>query len=200
VRELSHDIRLRLEHAGVDATDEAVRLALHYLELLARWNRRINLTAFDLDSPSAEAIDRLIVEPMATAGAIAAHECRVVDIGSGGGSPAVPLTIAAPRIEMTMVEVREKKAAFLREVARTLPLSLRVETALIETLAATVARRFDLVTFRAVRPDKALWRAIDALLLPGGRVLWFGGAGVSIESEVFAEVARLEFAAVVQRR
>jgi 16S rRNA (guanine527-N7)-methyltransferase len=200
VRELSHDIRRRLERAGVDATDDAVRLALHYLELLARWNRRINLTAFDLDSPSAEAIDRLIVEPMATAVAIAAHECRVVDIGSGGGSPAVPLTIAAPWIEMTMVEVREKKAAFLREVARTLPLSLKVETALIETLAATVARRFDLVTFRAVRPDKAIWRAIDALLLPGGRVLWFGGAGVSIESDVFVEVARLEFATVVQRR
>lgn len=200
--DVTEDVRRRLRGAGLAVSDEALDQVTTYLELLRRWNRRMNLTAFDLDVLGGGAIDRLIVEPMLGARAVASNERRVLDIGSGGGSPAVPLTIAAPWIDMTMVEVRAKKAAFLREVARSLPLALHVETTRVEALAEDQSKggTFDLVTFRAVRPDRQLWRAIDGLLAPGGRVLWFGGVGQTIESDDFAPVESMEPVQIVGRR
>jgi 16S rRNA (guanine527-N7)-methyltransferase len=129
-----------------------------------------------LSAPSDEAVDRLLVEPVAAAVLARGSDRRLLDIGSGGGSPAVPLTIALQSVEMTMVEVRAKKAAFLREVVRSLNLPATVEAARVEDVARVgPAGAFDLVTFRAVRADQGLWEAVDRLLGVGGRVLWFGG-------------------------
>jgi 16S rRNA G527 N7-methylase RsmG len=62
-----------------------------------------------------------------------------------------------------------------------------VEVARVEEVATSSAvGLFDLVTFRAVRADQGLWRAVDRLLAPSGRVLWFGGIGHSIESGMIA--------------
>lgn len=175
-------LRARAAHAGVDLSTDVLERLVVYAELLALWNRRINLTAFDLLSPTDEAIDRLLVEPVAAAALVRSTDRRAIDVGSGGGSPAVPLTIAVPSIEMTMVEVRAKKAAFLREAARTLSLRASVEVARFEDVALASSGAFDLVTFRAVRADGGLWRAVDRLLVPKGRVLWFGGVGQTAES------------------
>lgn len=168
----------RAAAAGVLLSPELADRLLVYLRLLWQWNRRVNLTGFDLSEPRDEALDRLVIEPVAAATLMRAGDRRVVDIGSGGGSPAVPLALAVPSIEMTLVEVRAKKAAFLREVIRTLGLPASVEvTRAEEFAAATAVGRFDVVTFRAVRADQELWRAVDRLLVPEGRVLWFGEFG-----------------------
>lgn len=168
----------RAAAAGVLLSPELADRLLVYLRLLWQWNRRVNLTGFDLSEPRDEALDRLVIEPVAAATLMRAGDRRVVDIGSGGGSPAIPLALAVPSIEMTLVEVRAKKAAFLREVIRTLGLPASVEvTRAEEFAAATAVGRFDVVTFRAVLADQELWRAIDRLLVPDGRVLWFGGFG-----------------------
>lgn len=168
----------RAAAAGVLLSPELADRLLVYLRLLWQWNRRVNLTGFDLSEPRDEALDRLVIEPVAAATLMRAGDRRVVDIGSGGGSPAIPLALAVPSIEMTLVEVRAKKAAFLREVIRTLGLPASVEvTRAEEFAAATAVGRFDVVTFRAVRADQELWRAVDRLLVPDGRVLWFGGLG-----------------------
>ena len=79
-----------------------------YLQLLARWNRRINLTALKVDPPTDEAIDRLLIEPLVAAGRIGASDRLAVDVGSGGGSPALPMKIAAPALRMVLVESRAK--------------------------------------------------------------------------------------------
>src|SRR5262245_46544264 len=94
-----------------------------YLELLERWNRRINLTALPLDPPTDAAIDRLIVEPVAAARHLGTGDRTVVDLGSGGGSPALPFKIAARQVRLVMVESRARKVAFLREAARHLELA-----------------------------------------------------------------------------
>lgn len=168
----------RAAAAGVLLSPELADRLLVYLRLLWQWNRRVNLTGFDLSEPRDEALDRLVIEPVAAATLMRAGDRRVVDIGSGGGSPAIPLALAVPSIEMTLVEVRAKKAAFLREVIRTLGLPASVEvTRAEEFAAATAVGRFDVVTFRAVRADQELWRAVDRLLVPDGHVLWFGGFG-----------------------
>src|SRR3954454_18706272 len=103
----ARDFRTRLSRrasrVGVAVPDDlGSRLAIYY-ELLERWNRKINLTA--LEDPDV-AIDRLILEPLIAAKYLPAHTdaIRLIDIGSGGGSPALPLALAAgPRLSLTMV-------------------------------------------------------------------------------------------------
>lgn len=175
----------RAAAGGADVSADLADRLLAYLELLSLWSRRINLTAFDLSSPTDEAIDRLLVEPVTAAPLIRATDACALDIGSGGGSPAIPLMLAAPAIVMTLVEVRAKKAAFLREAIRTLGLSATVEVARVESVASSgSAGQFDMITFRAVRADADLWGAVDRLLAPKGRILWFGGVGQSTETSL----------------
>ena len=169
-------VTARMEAATLHVASVRRDRLVAYLDLLAFWNRRINLTAFDLTDPGDEAIDRLLVEPVAAAALVRPTDRLVIDLGSGGGSPAIPLAIAAPAIEMTMVEVRAKKAAFLREAIRTLALHATVEAVRFEDVAPGGDHAFDLVSFRAVRADRTLWQTVDRLLAPHGRVLWFGGA------------------------
>ena len=169
--------------AGAVLSDALADGLVAYLELLARWNRRINLTAFDLAAPTDEALDRLVIEGVVAARLVRRDDCRALDIGSGGGSPAIPLLLAAPWLQMVLVESRVRKAAFLREAARSLPVTFAVEALRVEDLAAREGSGpFDVISFRAVRADAGLWSAVDSMLAPAGRVLWFGGIGQTIET------------------
>lgn len=200
---------MRVEHERLIARASASGLMLPpalaerllaYLDVLALWNRRINLTAFDLAVPTDEALDRLLIEPVAAAPLVRPGDRRALDIGSGGGSPAIPLALAVPAIEMTLVEARTKKAAFLREATRVLALPGTVVGRRVEDLASSgTARSFDVITFRAVRADRALWRAVDQLLAPAGRVIWFGGVGQSTENDL-AEVELIGTAVALERQ
>src|SRR4029079_802320 len=84
----------RLERAGASIAPSAVDALEQYFALLARWNPRINLTALPLTPPSDDTFDRLFVEPVAAArhidpAASGAGPIRWIDLGSGGGSPAI---------------------------------------------------------------------------------------------------------------
>jgi 16S rRNA (guanine527-N7)-methyltransferase len=145
--------------------------------LLAKWNRTTNLTAFDLDRPSADAVDRLIVEPIVASEQISGGDHTAVDLGSGGGSPGIPLAIARPSVAFRLVESVVKKVAFLRHVVRELQLSnVDVDHARFQDVATRpgMALSADLITMRAVRADSDLWNAVDALLALDGSVFWFG--------------------------
>jgi 16S rRNA (guanine527-N7)-methyltransferase len=148
-----------------------------YFELLAQWNARINLTALPLNPPTDEAFDRLLVEPLAAAKQISTDAPSVwFDLGSGGGSPAIPLKIARPALKLTMVESKERKGAFLREAVRALGLAdAQVETGRFEAVAkkATFANSADVVTVRAVRTDDQLFESAARLLKVGGQLLMF---------------------------
>ena len=173
---LESHIQRRLATADVTTTEPVVRAVAAYLELLARWNARINLTAFDLAHPTDAAIDRLIVEPIAAVQLIRADDRLVVDIGSGGGSPAIPMKLAAASLVMKLFESRTRKAAFLREAVRVLSLGdVDVETVRVDpsTVPRGLQDRADVVTLRAVRPDRRLWEAIGKLTRGRGRVFLF---------------------------
>ena len=150
-----HDAKRRVERriikAGGRATTEQVDQLVEYLLLLERWNKRMNLTALD-DADAA--VDRLVVEPVLAAAAIDADARSLVDIGSGGGSPSIPLKIARPDLALTMVEVKTRKSVFLREVVRHLGLrGCLVETARFEQVLAKPSNSgaIDVVSIRAVR-------------------------------------------------
>jgi 16S rRNA (guanine527-N7)-methyltransferase len=169
--------------ALVDCEASSVQLGLHagYLQHLARWNKRLNLTSLDVDAPSHEAIDRLIVEPVKASTCLAPSDVCVVDIGSGAGSPAIPLAISAPDITVVMVESRSRKVAFLRESVRFLGLPhVSVTHSRIEDLVKGSLRwnrSVDVVTMRAVRLDHAMVTSVDMLLSPNGRFFLFHSEG-----------------------
>ncbi len=169
-------VRARAEVAGLVVTPGLVDAFSAYLAVLARWDRKINLTAFDLDVPTDAAIDRLVIEPLRASSLIRPSDRVLIDIGSGGGSPAIPLRLAQPQLETVLVEVRERKAAFLREVGRELGLAnMHVHAERFEDFSAKPewSGAADVISMRAVRPDLSVWQAARTVVKRDGRFLWF---------------------------
>jgi 16S rRNA (guanine527-N7)-methyltransferase len=176
----AEDWRRRISRRGRRANLDlsATHLDAHseYLALLSAWNARMNLTALtDRD----EVVDRLILEP-ATASKALSGTTALLDVGSGGGSPAIPLKIQLPGASLCMVESKIRKGAFLREAIRKLALDRsRVESRRFEELLtdAAVHESCDTVSIRAVRVQAATLVAAQAFLKPGGRIALFRGPG-----------------------
>ena len=145
----------------------------------------MNLTAFD---DRETGLDRLIVEPLVAVRHLPTRKATVVDIGSGGGSPAIPLKLAAPDVSLLMVEAKTRKAAFLREVARHLELHrTSVETERYEALLTRpeLHEAHDVLTVRALRIETRVLRGLQAFIKPGGELLLFrGGGGTDVPSEL----------------
>jgi 16S rRNA (guanine527-N7)-methyltransferase len=166
-----------LERAGrarVGINPAELQKLEEYYQLLARWNGRINLTSLPMPGYPAETIDRLLVEPLAAARFVEDASLIWFDLGSGGGSPAIPLKIVRPRLRLVMVESRSRKAAFLREAVRSLDLAeTTVVSGRVEELDSAANGLAELVTVRAVRLDGAFLAAATSLLSPSGRVILF---------------------------
>jgi 16S rRNA (guanine527-N7)-methyltransferase len=196
-REFNERLGKRARKAGVSPDQPLVDALYAYFHLLEFWNQKVNLTAFTFDKAPDEAIDRLLIEPLVVArhlhGARVGHthygsqhgpqlspRPRVLDIGSGGGSPAIPLKLAVPGFVLTMVESKTRKSAFLREVVRQLNIAdAVVETARAEDLLtrSDLVESQDIVTIRAVRIEQKLLTKIQAFLRLGGRILLFRSTG-----------------------
>jgi 16S rRNA (guanine527-N7)-methyltransferase len=167
----------RAERAGVVITTEASTTLGAYFRLLKQWNKKINLTSLVLDPPTDQTIDRLFIEPLAAARLLGDFSGTWFDIGSGGGSPAIPLRIVQPHARLTMVESRTRKSAFLREAVRVLGLTdATVSGDRLESLAVA-PHSVDLITVRGVRCDAPIFAILSQLLTPSGRALIFHSAG-----------------------
>jgi 16S rRNA (guanine527-N7)-methyltransferase len=132
-----------------------------YLALLLRWNARTNLTAI---RDEEGILSRHFVESIACARALPGGIGRLLDFGSGAGFPGIPIALCRPEIAVVLAESQGKKAAFLREAARTLSLPIEVHSARAETLKAG----FDCVTLRAVDHMGLAVQTAAHLLAPGG--------------------------------
>ena len=116
-----------------------------YLDLLVKWNARTNLTA--IRDPE-EMVRRHFGESLFAARHLDANTATLLDFGSGAGFPGLPIALFHARMQVTLAESQNKKATFLREVVRTLGLTVEVHAGRVEQLPT--ARRFDTVTLRAV--------------------------------------------------
>ena len=165
-------VRTELE-AGLATLGLAPALAeplLAYLALLDRWNRTYNLTAIrdPREMVAKHLLDSLAMHPYVQAGTLA-------DLGTGAGLPGIPLAIAQPALQVTLVESNGKKARFLREAVRTLQLSnARVAESRIEALDLPAA--FDAITARALATLPLILELGGHLLRPQGRLLAMKGA------------------------
>lgn len=157
-----------------------------YIDILIRWNARVNLTAIrDPDQivtrhfgESLFAARHLFPGSLygGTAERSSASQGRqtlVADVGSGAGFPGLPIKLWAPHISLTLIESNQKKATFLREVARALTLAdINITTHRAEALASGT---FDLVTLRAVESFAAILPVAARLVAPGGRLAFLIG-------------------------
>jgi 16S rRNA (guanine527-N7)-methyltransferase len=167
------------------APDLAEQLELYY-RLLATWNTKINLTGLRLSEISPDALDRLLIEPVVAAKYVLSGSSRMLDVGSGGGSPAIPLALALRNTRLLMVESKTRKSVFLREAVRALEMNgADVVTTRFEELLARpdLHEAHDLVTIRAVRVEARVLGTLQAFAKPGGQIFLFRGSGHSDPSE-----------------
>ena len=161
--------------SGVVVEPEVIERLAEYVEMLFHWNRRINLTGLSRDD---KGLERLVVEPLVAVSCLPKKQggLSIVDIGSGGGSPAIPMKLAAPGVGLRMIESKVKKGAFLREVVRRLNLSeTEVLSCRYEELVAQSDFRetADVVTLRAVRVDERSVKNLQQFLRVGGALFLF---------------------------
>lgn len=171
----------RARRAGLTIPPDLARRLEGYYRLLASWNTKINLTGLNLSDTTPESIDRLLIEPLVAARHIPAGVVRMLDVGSGGGSPALPLALTIPGVRLVLVEAKTRKSVFLREAVRALDLvGAEVVTARFEELLARpdMHETQDLVTVRAVRIETRVLSTLQAFTRPGGQVFLFRGSGV----------------------
>jgi len=169
-----------------------------YIDLLLRWNARINLTA--IRQPE-EIVTRHFGESLFAArhlfptrtnvGADAlvrpaeqsSARTRLIDVGSGAGFPGLPIKMWATHIHLTLIESNHKKATFLREVARTITLTdINVFAGRAEDYANPPT---EVVTLRAVERFDTTLPIAARLVKPGGRLaLLIGKAQLSLIHEL----------------
>lgn len=163
-----------------------------YLDALLEANTRFNLTAIrDPDEAwTRHILDALTLLPLVST---LADGDRVADVGSGGGAPGIPLAIASPQLQFTLVESTGKKAAFLREVVVSLGLE---HVAVVNDRAETVGRAPDrrdqhaAATARALGPLRTALELVMPLVRPGGIGLFVKGAKADEEIEASAKALR----------
>lgn len=161
---LSHDMRPACE------LDQGQRdLLIDYIGLLARWNRAFNLTAVrdPLDMVSRHLLDSLAVLPWLCDG-------PVLDAGTGAGLPGIPLAVARPDLEFTLLDSNGKKTRFVRQVVSELGLKhVNVVQARLESYRP--ARKFATIVARALAPVRELHLTSRHLCRQGGRLLALKG-------------------------
>ena len=141
-----------------------------FAELLLRWTARVNLIG-----PEARAnLDDHIAEAL-TAAELLRPYGKVLDFGSGGGLPAIPMAIRSPESVFHLVEADQKKWSFLKFASRECGLNCRIWG---DRLQAVVSRfptwqQFDLVTSRAVGKPEEWFGLLAGHLAPGGRLALF---------------------------
>lgn len=169
------DLQARLADLRVTLDATAIERLADFLGRLLAMNERVNLTAITdpLEAWTRHALDALTIVPLlddVPAGA------PLIDIGSGGGVPGIPLAIARPDLRVTLVEATQKKAAFLTAVSAALGLTnVTVLPERAEQLVSVQRGRFDVATARAVGRLVALVPITVPFVKPNGRAILIKG-------------------------
>ncbi|HNX49815.1 MAG TPA: class I SAM-dependent methyltransferase [Thermoanaerobaculaceae bacterium] len=142
-----------------------------YVRLVERWNRAVGLVGGGM---TANRLWGLVEETLAALPYLPS-DGKLLDVGSGNGIPAIPLLVARPHLEGLLLEPRERRWAFLREMVRELRLHAEVRR---DRLSSRVGSGFAVLTVRGV--ERSQWEdvAAAALVATGVVVWWTGGAMV----------------------
>jgi len=153
-----------LENYALDA--KQVELLRAYLQLLLRWNSKMNLTAV---RDAEQIVARHFGESLFAARHLFPEliPASVIDIGSGAGFPGIPIKIWNDKVELRLIESNQRKATFLRELVRSLELK---QVSIQATRAEAATARADVVTLRAVERCEEILPVARELMHPSGRL------------------------------
>ncbi|MDE2440015.1 MAG: 16S rRNA (guanine(527)-N(7))-methyltransferase RsmG [Betaproteobacteria bacterium] len=163
-----------LADLGIDLPEAAQRKLLAFRDLLLKWNKTYNLTALrdPAQAISHHLLDSLAILPYVVNGPL-------LDVGSGGGLPAIPLAIARPELSVSMVDTVQKKTTFLQQAVIELGLkNATVHHARVEELPGQYAQ----ISSRAFAEIGLFVSLTRHLLAPGGR--WLAMKGVRPDDEL----------------
>jgi len=176
-----------LADLGIDLPETAQQKLLAFRDLLLKWNKTYNLTA--LRDPeqaiSHHLLDSLAILPHVGSGSL-------LDVGSGGGLPGIPLAIARPGLAVSMVDTVQKKTTFLQQVVIELGLkNVTVHHARVEAMPGQYAQ----ISSRAFAELGLFISLTRHLLAPGGR--WLAMKGVRPDDELKALPADITVEAII---
>lgn len=177
---LAEQLQAGLAALGLDLPEKMQTSLLAYVALLKKWNRTYNLTAIREESEmlTQHLLDSLSVLPVLHESALAGR--RWADVGSGAGLPGIPLAIARPDLEMTLIEAVEKKSAFQRQAK--IELGLPNITVLNTRVEDVSGGTFDVVVSRAFAELASFVDLAGHLLAAGGRL--YAMKGLVPEDEI----------------
>ncbi len=176
---------------GIPLGAEAPSLFDAYQRELLVWNRRINLVS---EKSSRQIVVRHFLDSLTAAPWIANPMGLLIDIGSGGGFPGIPLRIVLPGLQVWLVESSRKKTSFLSHIVRTLGLQgvsvirERVEVLIGEKACAGC---FDTAVSRAAFKLPELLKMASFFLKPGGRLIAMKGSDLQEEMEAADSVLKM---------
>lgn len=180
VQHLEPLVRDALRRAGLEIYAAHAATLARYLHLLLDANARFNLTSI---TTPAVAVDRHIIEPLLAWRHLdpTLPDGPGVDLGSGGGAPGLPIAIVAPQRDITLVESRSRKAAFLTDVVQSLALrNVHVVAQRAEPFAHSDAREtFAVALARALAPLPSALEMLVPLLAVDGLAAVFAGPSVT---------------------
>ena len=182
------ELDARLAELGVTLAPGAVTQLGAFLALLLAMNEHVNLTAITepTEAWSRHVLDALSLAPLLVelpAGA------RLLDVGSGGGVPGIPLAIARPDLHVTLLDATEKKVAFLRAVVAELGLT-NVDAVCGRAEDVELGATFDVVMARAVAKLPTLLGWTAPFAKRGGRLLLIKGERAEIELKAASKPLR----------
>jgi 16S rRNA (guanine527-N7)-methyltransferase len=175
--------------AALDITlpDEAQHKLLAFRDLLLKWNKTYNLTA--LRDP-AQAISHHLLDSLAILPHVGTG--NLLDVGSGGGLPGIPLAIARPELSVSMVDTVQKKTTFLQQAVIELALkNVTVHHARVEEKQGQYAQ----ISSRAFAEIGLFISLTRHLLAPNGR--WLAMKGVRPDDELKALPADIAVEAII---
>ena len=149
-----------------------------YCDELIHWNKKINLTGLS----GADMVRRLVVEP-SWIGLQLKPQGTLADIGSGNGSPAIPLHVACNFQKAHLIEARSKRAAFLRHLTTTLPLSgVVIHHARFEDVMAELGP-VDWITLQGVALTSDLLDSVKQVASATTNIVWISSSDVKLPSD-----------------
>jgi len=171
------DIKYLLNEVGIFITNAQVKKLQQYLNLLLQWNQRINLIS---RSDESRLVERHVLESIAVLkGFKIQYGARIIDVGSGAGFPALPLSLVRTDLNFLLVESKRLKTLFLKEAVQQLKLSqLQIICDRVENLSKDKYRieNFDFAFSRAVASLDVVYGWIQHLLkYTGCYIAWKGG-------------------------
>lgn len=173
---------------GASLSESQLKLFWLYLQELLEWNKTFNLTGI---RDPADIIIKNFVDSL-TPLPYLERSGKLLDIGSGAGFPGIPLKIAAPQLQVHIVDARRKKTAFLKHIIRTL--ELKGVTALhgrAEEMEQP-GQPFQIIISRAFRRLEPLIKLVSPLIEPGNMLVAMLGPTSETEQKRFNLLAVAE--------